>query len=273
MSIIEKDPRQVLSCGIFYSILIGSTTLSNLYLALLSIDRSLIILCPTRYRSIVTQRHVLFCIIVISIIVLILLIPHHFYLYYDVRTTLFLCDFHSTVNHHKVRLWAFVHSILFVAIPSLIVCISSLILLHNRCKHNRTYKNSLSESARKLHRRAIVIFFVSLAIFFSFLPFCFLELYIVHDQLILHRQHCSARWRIYRTLLNFFLILTSISYSIKFYVHLCIASTFRRQFVQFISCKLNFNASRITNNQNQQWLLTPIDQRTRTSSKSNECNG
>lgn len=269
-SFIEKDPREILPCGIFYSILIGSATLSNLYLASLSADRSLIILCPTRYRSIVTHRSVTNCIVIIFIIITILLIPHYFYFYYDPQSTLFLCSFDPSAHHRQIRLWTFMHAILFVSIPSLIVCISSFIFLHNRCKHNRTYKNNLSVHARRLHRRAIFVFSFSLGLFFSFLPTCLLELFIVHDQLILRYRHCSARWRLYRILLNFFLTLTSINYSDKFYIHLFMSTAFRQQFIQFITCKSNSNVSKIMSDQNQRRLLAPVDQRPRNSSKSNE---
>ena len=88
MSFIKTDPRQVLSCGIFYNILVGSTTLSNLYLASASIDRSIMVLYPVRYRSIVTRSHVILRLIIITFIVILLLAPRHFYFYYDPKNNI-----------------------------------------------------------------------------------------------------------------------------------------------------------------------------------------
>ncbi len=239
MSFIKLDPRHVLSCGVFYTILIGSTTLSNLYLASLSIDRTIMILRPTQYRIIVTRSHVKLRLILIYIIIVILLIPHYFY--YEPRTTLFLCDFQSSVIHRKIRLWSYIHAILFVSIPSLIVCISGCILLHNRCKHKRIYKQTLSKNARRMHRRSIFIFFITLWIFLSLLPLCILEIFIVYDGYFNYDRYCSIRWKIYKILLNCFITLSLINYSMKFYVHLIMSPAFRKNFIQFIHCKYNQN--------------------------------
>ena len=255
ISLIKTDPREVLSCGIFYSILIGSTTLSNLYLALMSIDRSMIILCPTRYRLIVTQSHVILRIILICVLIILLVIPHHFYLYYDRKTTLFLCDFYSSVHPRRIRLWSFMHAILLVGIPSLIVCVCSFILLHNRCEHKRNYKKTLSVTARRMHRNSIFIFFVSLGIFLSLLPACILEIYIVHDRLFRHKMYCSTRWRVYKILLTWFLTLSSINYSVKFYIQLIISTSFRKSFIQSITCQSSQNPSGLTRMNNEQRSL------------------
>jgi hypothetical protein len=229
----------------------------------MSIDRSIIILYPTRYRLIVTRSHVTQRLILIYIIVFIFLIPHHFYLFYKPKSTLFLCDFHSSVNHKQIYLWTFIHAILFVSIPSIIVCISAFILLHNRCQYKRIHKNNLSSNARRMHRQAIFIFFVSLGIFFTLLPSCILEIFIVYNRFSYHNNnYCLNRWKFYKILLNCFVTLLSINYSMKFYIHLIISTSFRKNFIQFISCKTNQNLSRsspINNeNKNKQRLLSPI---------------
>jgi hypothetical protein len=254
MLLIITDPREVLSCGIFYSILIGSTTLSNLYLASMSIDRSIIILSPSRYRLIVTRSRVLLRLILIGLIIILLLIPHHFSMYYNPRRTLFVCDFHSSVDGRSVRLWSLIHAILFVSIPSLIVCISSFILLHNRYKHKRTYKKNLSASARRMYRSSIFIFFVSLGIFLCISPTAILEIYMVHDRFFNH-INCSIRWKIHKILLNCFLTLSSINYSMKFYIHLIISKSFRMRFIQFIRCQSNQNSLKSTPVNNEHCLL------------------
>jgi len=263
MSLIKIDPGQVLSCEIIHTILIGSTALSNLYVASMCIDRSIMILCPIRYRLIVTRSHVILRIILISIIILLLLIAHHFYSYYEPRGRPLICDFHLSVDDRQINLWSLIHAILFVSIPSLIVCISAFILLHNRCKHKRIYKKNLSESARRIHRRSIFIFIFTVGIFLSVLPLCILEILIMHDRFFYHNRYCSARWKTYKILLNCFLTLSPINYSTKFYIHLIMSTTARRSFIQFITCKSNQNASRPSRmnneNYNEQSLLPPFD--------------
>ena len=261
MSIVKIDPRQVFSCGIFYSLLVGSTTLSNLYLATMSIDRSIMILSPIRYRSIVTRSHVIIRLILILIIAIIFLIPHHFYFSYEPGLTYFLCNFHPSVNHRQVRLWTLIHALIFVSIPSLVVCISSFIFLHNRCKHKQIHKKNLSLNARRLHRRSICISFVSVWMFLSLSSSCILEIFIVHDRLFNHDYVCSIRSKIYRILLHCLLIFLSINYSMKFYVHMVISTRLRQSFIRFISCQFDKNQSassrQIVGNKNGQRLLPP----------------
>ncbi|CAF1009280.1 unnamed protein product [Adineta ricciae] len=83
MSLIKTDPREILSCGIFYNLVIGPTILSNIYLALMSIDRSIMILYPSRYRILITRRSVLIRVYLVLVLVIIAMIPHHFYFYYN----------------------------------------------------------------------------------------------------------------------------------------------------------------------------------------------
>lgn len=264
MSLIKTDPREIISCGIFYSILVGSTTLSNLYLASMSIDRSMMILYPARYRLIVTRSRVILRLTLITLIITVLLIPHHFYFYYKPGTTLFLCDLHSSVNYRRIRLWSLIHAILFVSVPSLIVCICSSILLHNRCKHKRLNKNNLSVTARRMHRRSILLFFVSLWLLLSLLPICILQIFIIHKRLVYPDSYCSMQWKIYRILLNCFLTISTINYSNKFYIHLIVSTTARKHFIQFITCtsdqQLPVSIRMNDRNNNKQCLLSAIDQ-------------
>ena len=237
MSLVKTDPRQIFSCGIFYGILIGTTTLSNLYLAAMSIDRSIIIIHPIRYRSIVTHSHVRIRLIVLCAFVVLLLAPHHFYAFYEPKLTLFLCTFRSSVSQRKVRLWALTHAVVLVSIPSIIVCISAWILLRNRCEHRRIHQNNLSVTARRMQKQSIFIFFVTLGIFLCLLPSGILEVFVAYNRLSYHDDPCARRWKIYKILLHCFLILTSINYSMKFYIHLIISPSFRKACLRFISCK------------------------------------
>jgi hypothetical protein len=226
VSVIQIDPREVVSCGIFYSILIGPTILSNLYLASISIDRTVMILYPIHYRRLITLRHVLVRIVLIGLIIILFMIPHHYYYYYNEKTTIFICEFHTFVDQWKVQLWPFLHAILFVSIPYLITCLSSVILLKNRCHQRRIYKKKLSKKARRLERNSILILFISITTFCSILPFVILQIFIVHDQVFNYEIISIIHWKTYRLLLNWFLILGALNYSFKFYIHLIISKLF-----------------------------------------------
>ncbi|UJR38031.1 hypothetical protein I4U23_030713 [Adineta vaga] len=241
MSWIQVDPREVLSCGVFYSILIA-------------IDQSILILYPTRYRSIVTRSHVLIRIFLILIIVLILVIPHHYYFYYNPQTTLFLCDFYPSLDGRRLRLFSLIHATF---------CALHLpILLHNRCKYKRRYNNNLSIGARRMHRNSIIIFVFSFGLLFSLLPSCILQVFIIHDRFYYDALLCSARWKLYKVLLRCFLIFSSTNYSNKFYIHLLISLSFRQQFIQLITCQSKQQSNRPnTTNQNEQYLLSVRGQR------------
>ncbi|CAF4168543.1 unnamed protein product [Rotaria sp. Silwood2] len=264
MSLIKNDPREVLSCGIFYCILLGSTTLSNLYLASLFIDRSIMIICSIRYRSIVTRPRVIFRLILICLIVILLLIPYHFYLHYDAKATLFLCDFSSSNNHERIHLLSLIHAIFFVSIPSLIVCISSIILFNNRRHHKRKHKQNLSSIARQMQKNSIFRCFLSLWFFLSLLPAFIIEIFLLYDQFFYDGMHCFTRMKVYKILFNCFSILSSIHYSTKFYIHLMISTLFRKHFIQFISCQNHQNSLesiRMKNkNNNEKRLLSLLKQ-------------
>ncbi len=264
MSFIRIDPREVLSCGSFYSILLGSTTLSNVFLASSGIDRTVMILYPALYRSIVTQSRIILRLISITKIVILLLIPQHFYFHYNSRTTLFFCEFYPSTDRRRIRLWILTHAILFVSVPSLIVCICSGILLYNRCKHKRLHKKNSSVGARRMQRNSILIFLASLWLFLSLLPACILEIWMAHERLFDHDSHCSTRWKFYKILFNCFLTLSSINYSNKFYLHIVIFTAARKNFIKFITCKSDQQSSipiRMSDrNNNEQRLLSSVDQ-------------
>ncbi len=251
LSIIKTDPRQILSCGIFYSILFGSTILSNLYLASMSIDRTVMILSPTRYHLIITRRHVLIRIFFILLIIIVFMIPHHFYYYYNPETTIFICEFYTFIDHWRIHIWSFFHAILFVSIPSLITWISSIILLHNRCHHRKRHRNKLSESARRMERNAILIFFFSMTIFFSILPYVILQIFIFHDRLFHPGKISTIRLKTYQILLNWFYILVAMNYSWKFYTSLIISKTFRKDFIYLFQRKEKNNEQNVIQINNQ----------------------
>jgi len=236
MSIIKTDPRHILPCGIFYIILVGPTILSNLYLASMCLDQILMILYPSHYRRVITPCHVIIRLILILIIVIIIMIPHPFYYYYNKETTIFICEFHKYINRWIIRIWPFVHAILFVLIPSIITCIAAIILLQNRRNHRKTHHNRLSEVARRIERNSVLILFISIIISFCILPLVILEIFIVHDRLSNHGIISSIKMKKYKILRNWFLTLAAVNYSFKFYLHLIISKTSRRDFIQLFNC-------------------------------------
>ncbi|CAF3028301.1 unnamed protein product [Rotaria socialis] len=238
MSIIKTDPREIFSCGIFYSILIGSTILSNLYLASMSVSRARMTISPIRHRLVITRRRIFIRILSIFITVIIIMIPHHFYFYYDSKTTIFICEFYAYIDQWKIHMWPFMHAVLFVSLPSILTCISAVILLRNRYNHRKKQKNKLSESARQMERNSVVLLCISIAILFSLLPTAILEIFIVHDLLFNQRSHCTKRLKMYRILVNWFWIFSSLTYAFKFYLRLAISKAVRRDFSELIRCSL-----------------------------------
>jgi len=216
--------------------LVGPTILSNLYLASMSLDQILMILYPAYYRRVITPCHIMIRLFLILIIVIIIMTPHPFYYYYDTKTTIFVCEFHKFVNPWIIRIWPFVHGILFVLIPSIITCISSIILFQNRYNHRKTHQNRLSEVARRIERNSVLIVFISIIISFCILPLVTLEIFIVHDLLSNHGIISSIKVKKYKILLNWFVSLVSVNYSAKFYLHLIVSKTFRRDFIQLFNC-------------------------------------
>ena len=202
----------------------------------MSIDRSIMILYPSRYRILITRRSILMRVYLVLVFVIIAMIPHHFYFYYNKSMTLFICDFHRFIDRWRIHLWPYIHAILFVLLPVIIVYISSIILLHNRCEHRRVAKNNLSENARRMERNSILIFFMTIAISLSLFPFVILEIFTVRDRLYNLELLCGKRWNTYLILRYWFLILGVFTYSFKFYLRLIISKTFRQQFLQLISC-------------------------------------
>lgn len=232
MSVIKVDPREVFGCGIFYMILIGPTIASNLYLALLFTDRARMILNPTRFRLIITRRHVIIRIFITFIVILLFMIPYHFYFYYDSKTTVFICEFYEHVDRWKLHIWPFLHAILFVSLPSILTCISSLILIYNRYTHRRLHKNNISVSARRMERNSVVLLFTAIGILLSLAPTVILQILIVNDYLSNHDKRCRERWKTYKILSYCFLTLFVFTYSFKFYFRLCISRAFQRDLIQ-----------------------------------------
>jgi hypothetical protein len=232
MSGIRFDPRLIFSCGILYAITVGPTIASNLLLASLSIDRSILVIYPTRYRILVTRSHVFKRIFLIISVVILVMIPPHFSFYREPNSyDKFLCELRSTVRRWEVNLWPLIHTIIFALVPSLITCVSCLILCHNRFKKRRA-----SFRYRRMQRLSLLLAIFSISGLVAILPVCILEVFIFNDRIIGPNIICSIKRIRYTILLNYFLSLMIMNYSFKFYIRLIISTPFRRDFIRLISC-------------------------------------
>lgn len=238
----------------------GPTILSNLYLASMSLDRTYMIIYPTRFRLVITRRHVLKRLFSILMIIIITMIPHHYYYSYQKKTVIFICEIHTSVIQWRLGIWPILHAILFVLAPSIITCASSIVLLHNRRNHRRIHKNKLSETARRMERYSILVVFATITILFSILPFVTLEIFITYDSLFSHGIISPMKWKTYKILLNWFLVLGAINYSFKFYFHLLVSTPFRKEFIQLFNCL--FQGQEKTNEQ----TLVPLNRQSRAAS-------
>ncbi|CAF0727262.1 unnamed protein product [Adineta steineri] len=250
MSFIRFDPRLVFSCGFFYTMISGPTIASNLLLASLTTDRSLMILYPTRYRLLMTRHHVFKRISLVTLIVVLIMIPPYFSLSYDPNLhNYFLCKLRPSFRRWETNLWPLIHTILFAFVPSLMTCISSIILLRDRFRHRRVHKRTLSIRSRRMQTLSLLIALFSLISLVSILPVGIVEVIIFNDHIVNQKSSCSMRRIRYKILLNCFLSFMSMNYSLKFYVRLIISTPFRRDFLRLIGCdsgarQLNTRSSR-----------------------------
>jgi hypothetical protein len=220
-----------------YAFIVGPTIASNLLLASLSIDRSMIVIHPTRYRLLITRCHVFKRIsLVILIVVFIMFLPH-FTLYHDSNSYIqVVCDLRPVVHQWESNLWPLMHTVLFALIPSLITCISSLILFHNRFCHHPVLKRTLSARSRRIQTLSLLIAIFSVGSLIAILPVCILEVLTLNDRIANPDSSCSMRRMQYKILLNYFLSLMSMNYSFKFYAHLIISTPFRSNFIRLLNC-------------------------------------
>lgn len=269
MSFIKYDPREIFSCGIYYSIFIGSTTLLTLYVTLWWIQKALMILYPFRYRVQVQGCHLLFRIILVTLVIIACLVPRNFYSNYNSKAAIFICNFSSSTHRSRVRLFSIIYAILFVSIPSSIICISALILLNNQWKHRQKVNNNLSADARSMNNRAIFIFFISFWLFLSSLRTSMIEIFVAYELVFYHDMHCSVRLKIYQNLLSCFFIFSSINCSVRFYIHIIMSVPFRQNFIQFITYKYQQNSS-ISTCKNNEINTEPMLPFNRKDKKNNE---
>jgi hypothetical protein len=124
------------------------------------------------------------------------------------------------------------HSFFFI--PWLVACVSSTILLYNRCHHRRVHKRTLSVRTRRVQRLSLMLVLFSFSGLFVVLPVCILHILIVRNQIVNQNIKCSVQYARYRILFYWFLSLMTMNYSLKFYARLIVSSPFRRDFARII---------------------------------------
>ncbi|CAF1614102.1 unnamed protein product, partial [Didymodactylos carnosus] len=234
MSIIKRDPRDILSCGGYYSCIVGSSMISNFLLANGSFDRVLIIIFPHKYQEIVTNKRVLLRIILTVLIISLLMTHFHFSLYYqpELKLSARSCEYYPYARLWIGRIWPIVHSILFAFIPSFIICTCSFIILWNRYHHKMKTVNSTAATRMKTLSLLLVIFSIYSTL--TLLPITILQFF---SQYFLDDNTNCRKIGMWKMLLYLCCTLMAINYSNKFYINLVTSTQFRQDFLKLVTFK------------------------------------
>lgn len=249
-SLIDFDPRRILSCGLLYNILSGSSSASNLYVASIAADRALMVLQPTNYRRRITNFNIRLKVFLILVFVIIVQTPMNPVFSYNPQSTIFFCEFRRVEYRFYFRLLSFVQAFACVLIPSIIIFVSSMVLLVNRQKNifRRTNRSSPSERMRKV---AVFIALGSITTGLMMIITSILCAILVHRQLYSDTLNSSEKRRTSRILLNFYFTSITVVHSIKFYFHILISERSRHIFLRIISFKRVNRNTREISRQNQ----------------------
>ena len=223
------DPRQILTCGTFYSLTIGSSNISTLLLTMASIDRVLVILCPSRYSIFVTRRKAL--IKILSIILLVLLLFVHYHQSFSFSPSMHVCEYYSYAHLSHGHIWPLIRVILLAFVPCMIICLCSVIILKNRYERRLSVRK---ETVSAKHMRAASLMLVIYSIYYtlSIMPLNILQFF--HSFFLEHTKvqsgleiHCLkfSQWGM---LMKFCVLLMLMNYSSKFFFHCFISIRFRR---------------------------------------------
>jgi hypothetical protein len=223
---LVRDPRDVLTCGTYYSLTIGSSNISTLLLTAASIDRVLIIVYPGRSSTFVTQRKALIKIIFIIICVSLLIIQYHLSYYFSY--SFHICEYYSYAQLWHGKVWPLIRLSLLAFIPCLITCACSIIIMKNRYYRR---PSTTSETSGTRHMRTASLLLVMYSIYYavSVMPLNILQFfhsYFFNDDKLTEINCLKfSQWTM---LMKFCMLLMAINYSNKFFVHYFISMQFRR---------------------------------------------
>ncbi|CAF1028068.1 unnamed protein product [Rotaria sordida] len=226
---LVRDPRAVLTCGVYYSLTIGSSNVSTLLLAAASIDRLLIVVYPSRYSIFVTRTKALVKIIFIIIFVFILIIQYHFSFYYSYLYN--ICEYYSYAQLWHGKIWPLIRLALLAFVPCLIICICSFVILKNRY-YRRPSATSETTGTRHMRTASLLLVIYSIYYTISVMPLNILQFfhsYFFNDDTAGKTTEINClKFSQWKMLMKFCMLLMAINYSNKFIVHYLVSMQFRR---------------------------------------------
>ncbi|CAF1537500.1 unnamed protein product, partial [Adineta steineri] len=243
-----RDPRDVLTCGTYYSLIIGSSNVSTLLLTAASIDRFVIVVYPSHYSTFVTRTKALIKILCIIIFVSLLIIQYHFSFYFSY--SYHVCEYYSYAQLWHGKIWPLIRVSLLAFIPCIVICVCSMVILRNRF-YRRPSTTSETTGTRHMRTASLLLVIYSIYYTLSVIPMNILQFfhsYFLNDDINItetSKIDCVkfAQWKM---LMKFCLLLMAINYSNKFIVHYLISMQFRRDVWNLLS-KCTCTSERIVN--------------------------
>ena len=228
---LVRDPREVLSCGTYYSLTIGSSNISTLLLTAASIDRVLIVVYPSRSSNFVTQTKVLIKIFIIIIGVSLLIIQYHFSFYFSY--SFYICDYYSYAELWHGKVWPLIRLSLLAFLPCIITCLCSVVILRNRY-YRRPSTTSETSGSRHMRTASLLLVIYSIYYTLSVMPMNVLQFFhssfFPNDLLMGQSTIDCSKFSQWKLLMKFCKLLLAVNYSNKFLVHYLISLQFRRDF-------------------------------------------
>ena len=238
------DPRYVLTCGIYFSLTIGSSNVSTLLLTAASIDRVLIVVCPSRYSTFVTRTKALIKILLIVIFVSLLIIQYHFSFYFSY--SFHVCDYYSYAQLWHGKVWPLIRLSLLAFLPCIITCACSMVIMKNRY-YRRPSTTSETTGTRHMRTASLLLVIYSIYYTMSVMPLNILQffhVYFFNDYQLTETSEIDClKFSQWKMLMKFCMLLMAINYSNKFIVHYCISMQFRRD-VWNLFTKCSFSSIR-----------------------------
>ena len=224
-----RDPRDVLTCGLYYSLTIGSSNASTLLLTAASIDRVLIVVYPSRYSTFVTRTKALMKIALILLTVLLLMIQYHFTFYFSYSRH--VCEYYSYAQLWYSKVWPLIRLALLAFIPCLITCACSIVIFQNRF-YRRPSTTSETSGTRHMRTASLLLVIYSIYYTLSIMPVNILQLfhwYFLGDARLNETSEMNClKFSQWKMLMKFCMFLMAMNYSNKFIVHYLISLQFRR---------------------------------------------
>jgi hypothetical protein len=226
---LVRDPRDILTCGIYYSLTIGSSNISTLLLTAASIDRVLIVVYPSRYSTFVTRTKALIKIFLIITCASLLIIQFYFSFYFSY--SFHMCDYYSYAQLWHGKVWPLIRLGLLVFIPCIITCVCSMIIFKNRY-YRRPSNTSETSGTRHMRTASLLLVIYSIYYTLSIMPLNILQFfhsYFFDNKELTETSEMNCfKFSQWRLLMKFCMLLMAINYSNKFIVHYLISMQFRR---------------------------------------------